>query len=172
MQQRKPTSGRPYGTDGSDFSYRMVVDPRYTKVAEGKSRLRKLIIIQAVIQLIGVLCTFLLPPKQEGSVRVAILSIISGSISVMIGELGRSRSKANFLRLYMVASSVATLLSIVCIATNSTLLEVIQDPSGWTMKKFELIEPGRVLIGVLVEILAITTTVSLVKNMSPPKRAS
>ncbi|RVW40175.1 hypothetical protein CK203_038439 [Vitis vinifera] len=48
MQQRKSASsfGRPSGTDGSDFSYRMVVDSRYTKVAKGKSRLHVLIIAQ------------------------------------------------------------------------------------------------------------------------------
>lgn len=75
MQQRKPTAGRPSGTDGSDFSYRMVVDSReftklpsllclrilnldfflinvfrfvlgYTKVTKGKSRLRPLIFVQ------------------------------------------------------------------------------------------------------------------------------
>ncbi|KAG8657994.1 hypothetical protein MANES_03G110816v8 [Manihot esculenta] len=46
---------RPSGTDGSDFSYRMVVDSRYTKVAKGKSRLCALILTQVVIQLIGLL---------------------------------------------------------------------------------------------------------------------
>ncbi|KAK4783951.1 hypothetical protein SAY86_018319 [Trapa natans] len=46
MQQRRSLVGRPSGTDGSDFSYRMVVDSRYQKVAGGRSRLRTLILIQ------------------------------------------------------------------------------------------------------------------------------
>jgi len=77
MQQRKPTAGRPSGTDGSDFSYRMVVDSRefpklqissvpdpfslnfflihvlcfvlgYTKVTKEKARLRPLIFVQVI----------------------------------------------------------------------------------------------------------------------------
>ncbi|KAF3445179.1 hypothetical protein FNV43_RR14873 [Rhamnella rubrinervis] len=44
--QRKSVLGRPSGTDGSDFSYRMVVDSRYQKVAQGKSVLYALIIAQ------------------------------------------------------------------------------------------------------------------------------
>ncbi|GAB4858751.1 hypothetical protein Ancab_010228 [Ancistrocladus abbreviatus] len=48
MQQGRPNYGRPSGTDGSDFSYRMVVDSRYTKVAKGKSRLANLFMIQGL----------------------------------------------------------------------------------------------------------------------------
>ncbi|XP_062106994.1 uncharacterized protein LOC133818250 [Humulus lupulus] len=46
MQQRKSTYGRPTGTDGSNFSYCMVVESRYQRVAEGKSHLSKLIFVQ------------------------------------------------------------------------------------------------------------------------------
>ncbi|KAH0702500.1 hypothetical protein KY285_016778 [Solanum tuberosum] len=46
MNQRAVARGRPSGTDGCDFSYRMVVDSRYTKVAKAKSRLAKLIFAQ------------------------------------------------------------------------------------------------------------------------------
>ncbi|KAI3516172.1 hypothetical protein L1887_15083 [Cichorium endivia] len=46
MQQRNSGNRRPSGTDGSDFSYRMVVDNRYTKVAKGKSTLSKVLAIQ------------------------------------------------------------------------------------------------------------------------------
>ncbi|KAI3927055.1 hypothetical protein MKW92_049550 [Papaver armeniacum] len=163
---------RPHGTDGSDFSYRMVVDSRYTKVAEGKAKLKSLITTQVVAQILGAVCAFLLPPKQEIFVKIAIISIISGFISLMSGEIGRSRSKATLLKLYTVGSSVATLLSVVGIAANNTLLEVIQDPSVWTSKKIELIEAARVLFSVLLQVIVVTTTLALVKNMSPPKRAS
>ncbi|KAL8458094.1 hypothetical protein ACS0TY_035825 [Phlomoides rotata] len=46
MSQRKSVNGRPSGTDGSDFSFRMVVDSRYQKVAKGKSRMCSLILTQ------------------------------------------------------------------------------------------------------------------------------
>ncbi|KAK9292370.1 hypothetical protein L1049_020337 [Liquidambar formosana] len=112
MQQRKSASslyGRPSGTDGSDFSYRMVVDSRYTKVAQGKSRLSVLIFAQAIIQLIGVLYTFLPTSKEESPNMLAILSTAIGFISLIVGELGRRRSRVNFLKVYMVASSIAIL---------------------------------------------------------------
>ncbi|KAF8380469.1 hypothetical protein HHK36_027955 [Tetracentron sinense] len=225
MQQRKSALGRPSGTDGSDFSYRMVVDPRYTKVAQGKSRLHALIFAQAVIQVIGVLYTFLFTSK-EGQDRLAISSIVVGFISLVIGELGRRRSQVNSLKVYMIASSIATLCSVACIFRNdmslerqsgnrwkpivvtgeysvllpnqgvnepsklgstrnkpslsfyfglvepSRALKVIQDQSGWATKRFELIEAGRALLSVPVQIFTISTTVSLIQNMSPPKRAS
>ncbi|KAI6684087.1 hypothetical protein NL676_030000 [Syzygium grande] len=56
MQQRRSLMGRPTGTDGSDFSYRMTVDSRYQKVAQGRSQLQTLISIQAVVQLIRAVC--------------------------------------------------------------------------------------------------------------------
>ncbi|XP_042485088.1 uncharacterized protein LOC122065352, partial [Macadamia integrifolia] len=87
MQQRKAALGRPSGTDGSDFSYRMVVDPRYTKVAQGKSRLYVLIVIQAVVQLIGVVFAFLLASEKKVPNSLAVSSIASGFISVIVGEL-------------------------------------------------------------------------------------
>ncbi|KAK0595103.1 hypothetical protein LWI29_003620 [Acer saccharum] len=129
MQQRKSSaSGRPSGTDGSDFSYRMVVDSRYTKVAKGKSRLSALIITQAAIQLIGVLCTYLLTSKEEG-------------------DLGRKRSRVNFLRVSMVASSMAILISVFSVVKTNSALEVIKNPIDWETKKFELLEIAHVLLG-------------------------
>ncbi|OAY65948.1 hypothetical protein ACMD2_25204 [Ananas comosus] len=72
MQQRR----RPTGTDGSDFSYRMVVDSRYTKVAKGKSRLASLIVSQAVNQVIGFLWVFLSISQEHEVDELAILSVI------------------------------------------------------------------------------------------------
>uniref|UniRef100_A0A2N9HST2 Uncharacterized protein n=1 Tax=Fagus sylvatica TaxID=28930 RepID=A0A2N9HST2_FAGSY len=39
-------------------------------------------------------------------------------------------------------------------------------------KKLELLETARILFGLLVQIFTIGTTISLIGNMSPPKRAS
>ncbi|KAE8022402.1 hypothetical protein FH972_008204 [Carpinus fangiana] len=171
MQQRKSASGRPSGTDGSDFSYRMVVDSRYQKVASGKSRLYALILAQAVIQLIGALYT-VLSKSMEGPDRLAISAIAAGFVSLIIGELGRRRSRASFLKIYMILSTATILFWIARVAQSNFLLEVIQDPNRWETKQLELLLTARILFGLLVHVLAIGTTISLVGNMSPPKRAS
>ncbi|KAH9678325.1 Jagunal-like protein [Citrus sinensis] len=173
MQQRKSTaSGRPSGTDGSDFSYRMVVDSRYTKVARGKSRLSKLIFAQAAIQLIGLLFTFVLNSKEEGPNPLSLSSASLGLVSLIIGELGRKRSRVSLLRVCVVASSIAVLLSVFSVVRTNSILEVINNPSIWETKKFELLEAARVLIGSSVQIFLVSTTISLVHNMSPPKKSS
>ncbi|KAI8030585.1 hypothetical protein LOK49_LG01G01321 [Camellia lanceoleosa] len=175
MQQRKPTigNGRPSGTDGSDFSYRMVVDSRYTKVAKGKSRLSALIFIQAIVQLVGLLNFLLSIPKEESLDMLAVSSIVISFLSLLIGELGRRRSRVNFLKFFMFASSIAILISIACAARSNVLVEVIQDTSQWEVNKFELVRiAGAPLLGLLVQIFAISTTISLIQNMSPSKRAS
>lgn len=174
MQQRKSASsfGRPSGTDGSDFSYRMVVDSRYTKVAKGKSRLHVLIIAQAIIHLIGGLSRFLLSTSKEGPDKLAIATVALGFISLVIGELGQRRSRENFLRLYMITSSIAFLLSTAFVVQKNSLIEVLQDMSSGEMKLFELLEIGYVVLGFLLQISTISTIMTLIWNMSPPKKAS
>uniref|UniRef100_A0A5B7AAR4 Uncharacterized protein n=1 Tax=Davidia involucrata TaxID=16924 RepID=A0A5B7AAR4_DAVIN len=174
MQQRKSATGngRPSGTDGSDFSYRMVVDSRYTKVANGKSRLSKLISAQAIILLVGVLSLSLSISKEESLDTLVVSSTVISFIALIIGELGRRHSRVNFLKLYMFASSIAILLSIASAIRSIMLLEIIQDLSGWETKKLELLKTAGVLLGLLVQIFTINTTISLIGNMSPPKRTS
>lgn len=169
MQQRK--AGRPSGTDGSDFSYRMVVDSRYTKVAKGKSRLKALIFIQGIFQLIELLYVVLPISKGKDPNILAASSSVIGLISLLIGELGRRRSRAGFLRFYLAMSTIAVLLSIFC-AVSSRTLEVIQNPAEWETKKFELTETSVLLLGLLVQMFTISTVTSLISNMSPPKKAS
>ncbi|KAI5569832.1 hypothetical protein BDE02_12G103400 [Populus trichocarpa] len=170
MQQRK--AGRPSGTDGSDFSYRMVVDSRYTKVAKGKSRLKALIFIQGIFQLIELLYVVLPISKGKDPNILAVSSSVIGLISLLIGELGRRRSRAGFLRFYLAMSTIAVLLSIFCAVSSSSTLEVIQNPAEWETKKFELIETSVLLLGLLVQMFTIGTVISLISNMSPPKKAS
>uniref|UniRef100_A0A7N0RGJ8 Uncharacterized protein n=1 Tax=Kalanchoe fedtschenkoi TaxID=63787 RepID=A0A7N0RGJ8_KALFE len=156
MQQRKSSSstyGRPSGTDGSDFSYRMVVDSRYTRVAKGKSRLSILILAQ----------------KDEMINKYALLSTAAGQISLIVGELGRRRSLVNFLKFYMVVSSAAVIVSSACAIKDNPLLK---DPSAWQSMKLELLGLSGAILGVLIQIFTITTTSALTTNMSPPKRAS
>ncbi|XAR71803.1 hypothetical protein NMG60_11018230 [Bertholletia excelsa] len=174
MQQRKPAivNGRPSGTDGSDFSYRMVVDSRYTKVAKGKSRLSALIFTQAIIQLVGSV-SFLLPMlKEETADKLVVYYTVIGFLSLLIGELGRKRSREGFLKFYMFSSTLAILIAIAYIGRSSFLVEILQDPSQWQRNKFELLKIAGVLLGFLLQIFSISTTISLIHNMSPPKRAS
>ncbi|PSS34361.1 Protein jagunal like [Actinidia chinensis var. chinensis] len=174
MKQRKSGvgNGRPSGTDGSDFSYRMVVDSRYTKVAKGKSRLSALIFTQAIVQLVEVVSLFLSIPQGEGLNTLAVSSIFIGFLSLLIGELGRRRSRVNLLKFYMFASSIALLISIACVGSNNFLVEVIRYRSRWEINKVEVLNIASVLLGLLVQLFSISTTVSLIRNMSPPKRAS
>lgn len=172
MNQRKPAAGRPSGTDGSDFSYRMVVDSRYQKVAKGKSRFNTLILAQVVIQLCGVAYLFILTSKKETPDKLAISSAITGFFSLFVGELGRRHSRTSFLKVYIFASSLALLLLFVDVSQGNYTFEGIGDLSNWQTKQLELFEMIRISLGSLLHIFAISTVLSLVGNMSPPKRAS
>uniref|UniRef100_A0A2P2J6Q6 Protein jagunal homolog 1-like n=1 Tax=Rhizophora mucronata TaxID=61149 RepID=A0A2P2J6Q6_RHIMU len=166
MHSRKP--GRPSGTDGSDFSYRMVVDSRYTKVAKGKSRLCSLILTQAAIQLTGLA---VLSTSNGSASKLAISSAVAGLICLLIGEFGRRRSRTGFLRVYIAASSVATLLSLFCALSSNSMLEAIQNRGEWENKKLDLVEAFLLLLRFLVQVFTIGTVFSLIDNMSPPKKA-
>ncbi|KAG6600169.1 hypothetical protein SDJN03_05402, partial [Cucurbita argyrosperma subsp. sororia] len=172
MNQRKSAAGRPSGTDGSDFAYRMVVDSRYQKVAKGKSRLSTLILNQVVIQLCGMVYLFILTSKRETPDKLAISSAVTGFLSLFLGELGRRRSRASFLKAYMIASSLALLLLFVNVSQGNYTFEGIEDLSNWQTKKLELLETIRIFLGALLQIFAIRTVISLVGNMSLPKRSS
>ncbi|GKC18070.1 jagunal homolog 1-like protein [Tanacetum coccineum] len=123
MQQRNSGNRRPSGTDGSDFSYRMVVDNRYTKVAKGKSTLSKVLVIQAVVLLVAVFPILLTLLKKEPLETLSAASISIIFISVIIGELGRKRSRTNFLKFYMVASSIGILGTIASVIQSSLQLK-------------------------------------------------
>ncbi|XP_010442656.1 PREDICTED: uncharacterized protein LOC109124678 [Camelina sativa] len=170
MQQRKPTAGRPSGTDGSDFSYRMVVDSRYTKVTKEKARLRPLIFVQAAIYLIGVSCAFLTTSKKDEMNTLAIAAAAAGFVSSLIGELGCRRSRVNLLRLYTAASTIVMVLSVFC-AVRSRLTMEERDSSG-TTAKLELVGFICAQLGAVVQIFVIVVTGSLVSNMSPPTKAA
>ncbi|WJX48870.1 hypothetical protein P8452_35375 [Trifolium repens] len=88
MQQRKSTLGRPSGTDGSDYSYRMVVDSRYQLVAKGKKRLSVLFIIEALLLLIGGIFAFLPRTKEDTQNTVAISSVIASVVLLIIADIG------------------------------------------------------------------------------------
>ncbi|KAK4367169.1 hypothetical protein RND71_015049 [Anisodus tanguticus] len=140
----------------------------YTKVAKAKSRLAKLIFAQVVTQLMIAANVFVSLSKNKSLDRVLVSSLAIGFVSVVAGELGRNRSRSNFLKFYIFGSSMSILLSVAYLAMSNLSLEV---------RFFKILQVWRlkiavVLLGFVVQLFAIGTAVSLVKNMAPPKRAS
>ncbi|KMT15912.1 hypothetical protein BVRB_3g055990 [Beta vulgaris subsp. vulgaris] len=174
MQQRRSAAGRPSGTDGSDFSFRMVVDSRYTKVAKGKSRLSIFLLIQGLVLLAGVFLILLPMVKGEDPNVLGLSSVILSFLSLVIGELGRRQSRSTLLKIYLIMSFVAMFLSVACAMKSNLLLEVIQCRvvNCWEKQRGLLVEAFHVFLEMFVKIFAATTTLSLIHNMSPPKRSS
>ncbi|KAF7824891.1 putative transmembrane protein [Senna tora] len=179
MQQRKPTIGRPSGTDGSDYSYRMVVDTRYQLVAKGKKRLALLFPLQAVLLLIGAVFAILPGTVEDAPNTLALSLAFGGLITLLIAELGRRRSKANLLGVYSFASSMTMLLA-VNLGRRHSMVEVIRESSLWKTKKFDLNDFPALQAGLLVYIISLLlvqllitkATFALISNMSPPRKAS
>ncbi|XP_057528181.1 uncharacterized protein LOC130806935 [Amaranthus tricolor] len=174
MQPRRSATGRPSGTDGSDYSYRMVVDSRYTKVAKGKSRLSTFFLIQGLVLVGGLILTLLPLLKGENPDVFGISSVILSFLSLLIGELGRRQSRSTFLKIYLITSCAAVLLSLACAIKTNIFFEVIQCEvvNCWNKQRRQLIEALHILLEVSVGIFAATTGLSLIHNMSPPKRSS
>ncbi|KAJ4876463.1 Uncharacterized protein Rs2_41481 [Raphanus sativus] len=171
MQKRKTTTaaGRPSGTDGSDFSYRMVVDSRYAKVTKGRSRLRLLILVQATIYVIGLSCAFMTSStKNEERNTLGIASAAVGLLFSFIADFACKRSRVNLLRLYTAASTLVMLLSVFS-AVRSRLTMEERNSSG-TTAKLELLGFISAQLGAVLQILAIIVTGQLVNNVSPPTK--
>ncbi|XP_045833520.1 uncharacterized protein LOC123924617 [Trifolium pratense] len=177
MQQRKSTLGRPSGTDGSDYSYRMVVDSRYQLVAKGKKRLSVLFIVEALFLLIGVIFAFLPGTKEDTPNTVAISSVIASVVLLIIADIGRRRSRSSLLRLYAVLSFLANLLFTASLANQYSLLKVIHYLSnrGTSNVDFPSLQAGLlvyILTLSLFKIITIKAVNFLLFNMTPPKKAS
>ncbi|XP_027356253.1 uncharacterized protein LOC113865725 isoform X2 [Abrus precatorius] len=174
MQHRNLTSGRPSGTDGSDYSY------RYQLVAKGKKRLSLLFIIEALFLLIGVIFAFLPGIEADTPNTIALSSVIVSIILLIIANIGQRRSKSSLLRLYAIVSSIAMVLFIASLSKQYSLLKAILDFNFWGSRKFDVNGLPGFHTGLLVYILTLSllkictikTVVSLLFNMSPPKKAS
>ncbi|XP_016565597.1 protein jagunal homolog 1 isoform X2 [Capsicum annuum] len=149
MNQRTAIRGRPSGTDGSDFSYRMVVDSRYTKVAKAKSRLAKLIFSQVVTQLMIAANVFVSLSKNESPDRISVSSLVIGFVSIVAGELGRKKSRSSFLKFYVVGSSMAILLSVAYLAMSNLQLEDFWYNYLQLVQPFLLLKTWHLLRGLL-----------------------
>ncbi|XP_028752006.1 uncharacterized protein LOC114711741 [Neltuma alba] len=178
MQQRNSTIGRPSGTDGSDYSYRMVVDSRYQLVARGKKRLSVLLPLQALFLLMAAIFAVLPGTKEDALNEVAVGSAVCGLITLIIAEFGRRRSRASFLGIYPVTSSIIMLLAVI-LARRHSLMKVLQDSRFWQTKKFDLngfpVLQACLVVDVsalvVLQFLITKTIIPLMSNMSPPRKA-
>ncbi|KZV47602.1 hypothetical protein F511_12871 [Dorcoceras hygrometricum] len=105
------------------ISYRMVVDSGYKKVARGRSHLSMAIYTQAFIQFLVILVLFQTTPNGVNLDKLSMSPAVS-FISLLVGEIGRKGSRVILLKLYLVGSSVATLISVVCLLRSQKSFEV------------------------------------------------
>ncbi|XP_014523143.1 uncharacterized protein LOC106779537 [Vigna radiata var. radiata] len=180
MQNRKLASGRPSGTDGSDYSFRMVVDSRYQLVAKGKKRLSLHFITEAALLLIGAIFAYFPGIEADTPNTVAYSSVFISVVSLIIGNIGRRRSRPGLLRFYAIVSSIAMLLLIASLAKKHLLLKAIQDSKLWRAGKYDANDLSHFQIGLLLYLVTLSVlklctvkaVVSLLFNMAPPKKTS
>ncbi|KAI9081536.1 hypothetical protein K1719_036422 [Acacia pycnantha] len=174
MQQRNSTIGRPSGTDGSDYSYRMVVDSRYQQVAKGKKLLSVLLSLQALLLLIAAIFAALPGVEQDTLDNVALGLVGCGLIILIITDLGRRRSRAIFLRVYPWTEflHIFLLRSLVkrhCVIKETLVWQTKFDGDGFPVVGACLLLC--IVALVVVKILTSLTISSLISNMSPPRKA-
>lgn len=179
MERRQKSgvaSGRPSGTDGFDYSYRMTVDQRYQKVALRKAQLYRLILCQVAFQAWGILWVALAILKGKEVNKIALLSITAGIIAIISGKSGHRRSSSKLLNVYITFSTFSTVLSVALGYSGHFFGEFIKDSNqnqdeDSLMNLFDFLETCWILAGVLVQITSTLATVSLLNNMST-KRVS
>ncbi|XP_022861417.1 uncharacterized protein LOC111381816 [Olea europaea var. sylvestris] len=129
-------------------------------------------LLQAFIRILEAAILFLSTPKGEPLNRFCVSSSIISYVSLLIGELGRKRSRSALLKLYLFGSSIATVISVAFLIKSEKLFELMEDLSKWESSAIKIFKFAAVLLGVVVQIFTIVVTSSLVSNMAPPKRAS
>ncbi|XP_027911083.1 uncharacterized protein LOC114169898 [Vigna unguiculata] len=180
MHNRKLASGRPSGTDGSDYSFRMVVDSRYQLVAKGKKRLSLHFITEAALLIIGAIFAYFPGIEADTPNTVAYSSVFVSVVSLIIGNIGRRRSRSGLLRFYAIVSSIAMLPLIASLAKKHLLLKAIQDSKLWSAAKYDVNDLSHFQIGLLLYLVTLSVlklctvkaVVSLLFNMAPPKKTS
>ncbi|PIA62327.1 hypothetical protein AQUCO_00200371v1 [Aquilegia coerulea] len=170
--QRRPAAGRPSGTDGSDYSYRMVVEPKYKKVGVGKARLKIIMILQLLVQFIGVLFVVLFPPKEGVFNPFTIMAVVYGAIVYILGELGRRRSQVSLLYVYNGLSGFAGLIAVGVTGRFYGQWKLSKEPEYiiWTSMSADVLYHCHIAIGLLVELTKAYIVYDLMKNMSPSKK--
>ncbi|KAF5207136.1 jagunal-like protein [Thalictrum thalictroides] len=170
--QRRPAAGRPSGTDGSDFSYRMVVEPKYVKVGVGKARLKIIMLLQVLVQLIGVLFVFLYSPNEGVINPFTIFAVVYGAVVFALGELGRRRSHVDLLQVYNGLAAFSTMISVLDTGRVYKQWMLSKEPEYlfWNSTSADVYYYCHMLLGLLVSFTKAYIVFDLVTHMSPSKK--
>ncbi|WMV20244.1 hypothetical protein MTR67_013629 [Solanum verrucosum] len=153
MNQRAISRRRPSGTDGSDFSYHMVIDSSTLSSSPFPSTpMFHLNLLKFnYCELSG-----RIHKSCKGKVPSRQIDLRSG----------RKRSRSYLLKFYAFGSLMLILLSVAHLAMSNLSLETFQNFTSLDTLKVVV-----VLLGFVVQLFAIGTTISLINNIAPPKRA-
>ncbi|XP_047177236.1 uncharacterized protein LOC124844358, partial [Vigna umbellata] len=136
--------------------------------------------LQAALLFIGSIFAYFPGIEADTPNTVAYSSVFVSVVSLIIGNIGRRRSRPGLLRFYAIVSSIAMLLLDVSLAKKHLLLKAIQDSKLWRAGKYDVndlshFQIGLVLYLVTLSVLKLCTVkavVSLLFNMAPPKKTS
>ncbi|XP_017980685.1 PREDICTED: uncharacterized protein LOC18594906 isoform X2 [Theobroma cacao] len=130
------------------------------------------LLIPAITLMVGLfLLIFLSTSEDLASHGLEIAATTCGLISLIIGEIGRKRSRVNVLRFFMVTSSIVVSFLIYCTICKYSRFRTAKNPS-YRETMLELPEVALSLVGLVLHLFIIGYTIHLIGNMSPPKRAS
>ncbi|CAM6097564.1 unnamed protein product [Calypogeia fissa] len=173
---RRGGGGRPDGSDGSDYAYRMTVDDRYRRAAQGKVTLRKYLTAQTVFQLLKVSMTIASLLSGDGMVEnLQIAACVFGVLAVLIGTLGLKRGASKLIKAYIFLMSLTVGLSLVPLTTGNfyekmshlTIYKATKDHKKFAQLALEGVQE---IMGSMVGVAGISVATNLVGYMSPPKR--
>eukprot|EP00252_Welwitschia_mirabilis_P021227 TRINITY_DN5372_c0_g1_i1.p1 TRINITY_DN5372_c0_g1~~TRINITY_DN5372_c0_g1_i1.p1 ORF type:complete len:177 (+),score=20.94 TRINITY_DN5372_c0_g1_i1:282-812(+) len=171
----RPQSGRPSGTDGSDFSYRMTVDQRFRKAAQRRAQLYWLFIAQAACQVTGVVWAVYLILKGQRVNTTTLISIGVAIVTLFCGEIGRNRSSTFLLRLYMLASSITTavllLFSNIVNQSDESIAISNQYKGDPLLMYLDISRKGALVAGGVVQIITVLVIENLLTNTSLKKHS-
>lgn len=166
---------RPVGTDGYDYAYRMTVDDRYKRAAEGRVTLRKFVSSQALLQILKATwaCLGALngdPPNYE-----LVTSCAFGGAAVLLGTLG-SKGSSVLLKFYIFVTFIAVGLSLIPFASGHFVgkwkdnWEYLQVTGDYHRVLYCTLEGVVELAGVLLQLISVLIAFNFMQNVSLPKK--
>lgn len=165
--------GRPIGTDGSDYAYRMTVESRFKRVVRAKLLLRKYLTAQGLVLVFIALWALLFFGGEAPPATVA--SCVAGGTAVMIGTIGVKWSSRKLLRVYILATIVAVSVSLVPVLTGEIGTHLRGNWELYTrthnLKPFAVvtIQAAQVFFATAVQLLAVSAALSLIPHLALKK---
>ncbi|XP_024372299.1 uncharacterized protein [Physcomitrium patens] len=167
--------GRPVGTDGYDFAYRMTIEDRYKRAAEGRVALRRLVSVQALLQILKATWACLGALNGDTPNIELVTSCAFGGAAVLLGTLG-IKGGAKLLRFYILLTMIAVVLSLVPFASGNYIgkwkdnWEYLQVTGDYQRILYLSLEGLLELIGILLQLVAVLTAFSFMKNVTHRKK--